>query len=113
MHVSQYASFQMQGDTKSFGENNFTLEWLFSFSFNSMLKTMQSKDGQHRKKQNIHLHNIILISHSRNLIVILHYWASLIAQLVKNLPAMQETPDRKSTRLNSSHTLASRMPSSA
>ena len=35
--------------------------------------------------------NIMLISHSRNLIVILHYWASLIAQLVKNLPAMQET----------------------
>ena len=64
---------------------------------------------------------------------------SLVAQMIKNLPAMQETQvqslgledqgmathssilawripwteDRKSTRLNSSHTLASRMPSSA
>ena len=60
--------------------------------------------------------------------------ASLVAQTVKNLPAMQETQvqslgqedpleeemathssilDRKSTRLNSSHRIASRMPSSA
>ena len=65
--------------------------------------------------------------------------ASLVAQTVKRLPTMRETqvrslgqedrlekemathssilawkiPDRKSTRLNSSHTLASRMPSSA
>ena len=35
---------------------------------------------------------------------------------IRNLPALkfnQNEPDRKSTRLNSSHTLASRMPSSA
>ena len=65
-------------------------------------------------------------------------WASLVAQLVKNPPAMRKTwaqslgwedplekgkathstilawrIDRKSTRLNSSHRLTSRMPSSA
>ena len=26
--------------------------------------------------------------------IVWHYWASLIAQLVKNLPAVQETPVR-------------------
>ena len=31
----------------------------------------------------------------------------------KNKLGIEELPDRKSTRLNSSHTLASRMPSSA
>ena len=49
--MSVNTHFQFQGDTKSFGENNFTLEWLFSFSFDSMLKTVQSKDGQHRKNK--------------------------------------------------------------
>ena len=66
-----------------------------------------------------------------------HSWASLVAQLVKNLPATWDTcvqslgwedplekgevthssilawRDRKSTRLNSSHSQRSRMPSSA
>ena len=34
-------------------------------------------------------------------------------QLVRNLDAFEQTADRKSTRLNSSHTDSSRMPSSA
>ena len=71
-------------------------------------------------------HNIIYCD---NIIyaVILHIMgASRVAQWIKNLPAMQEmqadvgsipglgrSPDRKSTRLNSSHRCTSRMPSSA
>ena len=68
----------------------------------------------------------------RNKAVVLNYrqictfLTSLVAQKVKRLPTIQETQvqslgredplekeDRKSTRLNSSHRIASRMPSSA
>ena len=38
---------------------------------------------------------------------------SLLARLVKSKPQFFATPDRKSTRLNSSHLKLSRMPSSA
>ena len=37
----------------------------------------------------------------------------LIAKLVKDFPDAKELIDRKSTRLNSSHSTSSRMPSSA
>ena len=42
-----------------------------------------------------------------------HYWGAQTERSITNFPFGQRMPDRKSTRLNSSHSSVSRMPSSA